>query len=155
MTDADFARAFERGEIENGAFGHPSHLRVAWVYLHECGSIDEATDRMAATLRQFAASAGKADKYHQTLTVFWVQAVALAGGTMDAATAAEVMRAHPWLLDKDLPLAFYSRDRLFSDAARRAQIAPDRQPLTIHAAACRATDSPGDAPDRPLPGRSA
>ena len=94
----DFRAMFERGEIENGAFGHPSHLRVAWVYLHECGSIDEATDRMAATLRQFAASAGKADKYHQTLTVFWVQALALAGGTMDAATAAEVMRAHPWLL---------------------------------------------------------
>ena len=150
MTDIEFARAFERGEMPNADFHHASHLRVAWVYLRECGSVAQATDRMAATLRRFAASIGKSDKYHHTLTAFWMSALAAAGSTMRDAAADEVLRAHPPLLDKDLPLAFYSRDRLFSAAARLSWVAPDRQPLTTNATALRPADPSSDAPNRPV-----
>ena len=57
MNDAELTRALERGEIDNEAFHHASHLRVAWVYLSESGSVDEAADKMRDTLRRFAASA--------------------------------------------------------------------------------------------------
>jgi hypothetical protein len=40
-----------------------------------------------------------------------------------------VLRAHPALADKELPLQYYSRERLFSDEARAAWVEPDRQPL--------------------------
>jgi hypothetical protein len=126
-ADIDLARALERGEIPNAGFPHLSHLRVAWVYLHESATVDEAAARIASTLRRFAASAGKSEKYHQTITVFWMRALAAARSAMSAATLDEVLRAHPRLLDKDL--AYYSTERLFSEAARRSWVDPDRQPL--------------------------
>jgi hypothetical protein len=41
----------------------------------------------------------------------------------------DVLRDHPVLADKDLPLTHYSRERLFSDEARGAWVAPDREPV--------------------------
>ncbi|HEY2906531.1 MAG TPA: hypothetical protein VGJ29_11580, partial [Vicinamibacterales bacterium] len=89
--DREFVRAFEAGRIGPADFHHASHLRLALAYLSETGSIDEATERMAAALRRFAAAAGHAEKYHHTLTVFWMQEMAQ-------------------LLDKDLPRRHYSRE---------------------------------------------
>ena len=105
-NDSAFARAFERGEIPPADFHHAAHLRLALAYLDECSSIEEATDRMAASIKRFAAAAGKADKYHHTVTVFWIRMLAR-------------------LLDKNLPLAYYTPERLWSDDARRAYVEPD------------------------------
>ena len=105
-SDAAFARAFERGEIPPEAFHHSAHLRLALAYLDECGSVEEATERMAESLQRFAAAAGKPGKYHHTITVFWLRMLAR-------------------LLDKDLPASYYSPERLWSDAARRGWIEPD------------------------------
>ena len=65
------ARALERCEVSNAGFRHASHLRVALVYLKESASVDDAIDRMAATLRRFAASVGHPEKYSQPTTEFW------------------------------------------------------------------------------------
>ena len=78
MTDAELTRALECCKIPNEGFPHVSHLRVAWVYLEESSSLEEASERMAATLRRFAAAVGKPEKYHQTITVFWIRALAAA-----------------------------------------------------------------------------
>ena len=110
---------------------------------------------MAEALQRFAASVGQRQKYHHTLTIFWVFTLAGLRAAMPDASADEVLRAHPRLLDKNLPLAFYSRDRLFSDPARLAWVTPDRQPLTPDAASFCPVHPSSDAPDRPLPGRSA
>ena len=80
MTDTELTRALERGQIANDKFHHLSHLHVAWVYLSESSSLEEAAARMSATLRRFAASAGKAEKYHETITFFWIRILAQFGG---------------------------------------------------------------------------
>ena len=41
----------------------------------------------------------------------------------------DVLREHPALADKDLPLQYYSRERLFSDEARAAWVEPDLRAL--------------------------
>jgi hypothetical protein len=110
MQLSELVHACETGEVLSTGFRHADHLHLALAYLRECGSVDEATDRMAATLRGLAAAAGHPEKYHHTLTVFWIRAVAA-------------------LLDKDLPLAHYSRERLFSDEARQVWLDPDLRPL--------------------------
>jgi len=120
MTDAELARALERGELPNEGFHHADHLRVALVYLNESPSVEAAVGRMASTLRRFAASVGKAEKYSQPVTEFWMYQMAAARAVLPFADAATLFRAYPRLLDKDL----------------------------IHAASTRATDSPRDAPDR-------
>lgn len=61
--------------------------------------------------------------YHETLTVFFVGAVAGLG----AGTFAEVVRSP--LVDRDAPLRYWSRERLFSVEARRQWVAPDLAPL--------------------------
>src|SRR6266700_7625077 len=78
MNDVELTRALERGEIANENFHHASHLHVAWVYLAESSSVDEAAAKMRATLRRFASSAGQLEKYHETITLFWVQLLASA-----------------------------------------------------------------------------
>jgi hypothetical protein len=72
MTDVELTRALERGEIANENFRHASHLHVAWVYLAESSSVQQAANKMRDTLRRFAAAAGKPQKYHETITLFWV-----------------------------------------------------------------------------------
>jgi hypothetical protein len=91
-------------------FNHAAHLRLALEYLADAGSLDDATDRIAAALRGKAAAAGHPEKYHHTVTVFWMRMLAR-------------------LLNKDLPLAYFSPDRLSSEVARASWIEPDLRPL--------------------------
>ena len=125
MTDTDFARAFERGDVPPSEFTHRSHIRLAWVYLQEGPSFDTAVRRVRDGIRQFAAAAGKADKYHETMTVGWMTVLAAARDRVGAVSFDELLRLAPELADKDLLLRHYTRDRLFSDAARDAWVPPD------------------------------
>jgi CDP-diacylglycerol--glycerol-3-phosphate 3-phosphatidyltransferase len=127
MTDVELTRALERGELPETGFHHADHLRVAWVYLQESPTVDAALGRMAATLRRFAASVGKAEKYSDAITAFWLYQLAAARAALPQADLAAVLRTYPRLLNKDL----------------------------IDAAPDRAADPPRDAPHRPLSGRPA
>ena len=80
-------------------------------------------------LKSGTASVGKPEKYHHTTTVFWMRLLAMARARTPAAAFDDVLLAHPRLLDKDLPLAYFSRERLSSDDARSSWLAPDLQPL--------------------------
>ena len=102
MTDAELTRALERGEVPNEGFHHVDHLRVALVYLNESPSVDAAVERMASTLRRFATSVGKAEKYSQAVTEFWMYQMAAARVAMPSADCHELVRAYPRLLDKNL-----------------------------------------------------
>jgi hypothetical protein len=150
MSDVEMTRALERGEVANENFRHASHLHVAWVYLSETTSVDQASARMRDTLRRFAASVGKPEKYHETITVFWVRLLALAR-EKSGETLEELVATNPQLLEKNFPLTYYSRERLFSDKARTMWLEPDLKPISVNAIASRSSSSPGNAPDRPLP----
>jgi hypothetical protein len=127
--DVELTRALERCEVPNGGFPHAAHLRVAWVYLAECASLDAATAKMAATLRAFAASVGQAEKYSEPTAVFWMLQVAAARAAMPGADLDTILRAYPRLLDKTL-------------------IRPDE---AAHVIAPGATDPSSDAPHRAVP----
>jgi len=100
--DVAMTRALERCEPPGGGFPHAAHLRVAWVYLNESASVDQALARMAGTLRRFAASVGQADKYSDAITAFWIYQLAAAHAVMPAASFDEAVRAYPRLLEKEL-----------------------------------------------------
>ena len=113
MTDVELTRALERGEIANEKFRHASHLHVAWVYLSESKSTDEAADKMRQTLRRFAASAGKLEKYHETITLFWVHLLSRAYAASRGGSLEDIVHANPQLLEKNFPLAYYSAGAAF------------------------------------------
>jgi hypothetical protein len=147
MTDVELTRALERGEIANEDFHHASHLHVAWVYLTESSSVLEAANKMRNTLRRFAAAAGKPEKYHETMTLFWVHLLSRA---RRAERLQDIVHANPQLLEKNFPLAYYSADRLFSDEARTSWVEPDLKTLSINAIATCSSSPPCDAPNRSL-----
>ena len=130
MNDVELIRALERGEIANESFHHLSHIHVAWVYLSESSSADEAAAKMRETLQKFAASVGKPEKYHETITVFWIQLLHHIRAANVGRSLEEIVEANPQLLEKDFPLEYYSPETLFSDRARGFWIEPDLKPLT-------------------------
>jgi hypothetical protein len=101
-SDAEIARMLERGEMPPAGFHHADHLRVALVYLNESATVVDALDRMAATLRHFAASVGQAQKYSQPTTEFWMYQLAAVRAVMPDASADALFAAYPRLLDKTL-----------------------------------------------------
>jgi hypothetical protein len=127
MTDEEFARAFERGEVAATAFGHDAHVRLAWVYLRESESFDAAVARIRDGIKRFAAAAGASQKYHETITILWMQLLDEARGRVGDCTFAELLERCPELADKDLPLRYYPRERLFSDEARERWVPPLRR----------------------------
>ena len=148
MTDVELTRALERGEIKD--FHHASHLHLAWVYLAESSSVQQAAKKMRHTLRRFAAAAGKPEKYHETITLFWVHLLSRAQAASRAERLEDVVHANPQLLEKNFPLAYYSQERLFSDEARTSWVEPDLKLLSIDAFATCSSSSSRDAPNRSL-----
>jgi hypothetical protein len=151
MTDVELTRALERSDIADEDFHHASHLHVAWVYLAESSSVGQAADKMRATLRRFATAAGRPEKYHETITLFWLHILSRAKAARCGGRLEEIINANPQLLEKNFPLAYYSAQRLFSNKARTSWVEPDLKPLSIDAIATCSSSPPRDAPDRPLP----
>jgi hypothetical protein len=150
MTDVELTRALERGEIRNEDVHHAAHLHIAWVYLAESSSVRQAADKMRDTLRRFGAAAGKPKKYHEIITLFWVQLLSLAYATGRGERLEDIVHANPQLLEKNFPLAYYSAERLFSHAARTSWVEPDLKPLSIDDFATCSSGPPRDAPNRSL-----
>jgi hypothetical protein len=122
MTDDEFLRAFFELKLPNSAFHHRDHVRLAWLAVRRHG--ERAGEQVVADgIRRFAAAHGHGDRYHDTITRFWVRLVAHAA--RHAPFGAEhdldaLLGAHPLLLDASAPLRHWSREALFSDEARRA-----------------------------------
>lgn len=124
--DATFLQALESCALPNGQFRHRDHLRAAWLYVNRDG-VPQAIEAMDKTIRHFAAHHGQHDKYHKTLTAAWVQLVAFHAACHPATTFDEFAAANPQLLDTQLPMRFYTKERLFSREARRQWVEPDRR----------------------------
>jgi len=129
MTAVELTRRLERGEIDNAAFHHASHLRVAWTYLCESDSVEQASEKMSATLSRFATAAGVPGKFHETITQFWMRLLAELRESDCANGFDELVKAHPRLLEKNLPLDYYSAEALWSDRARLSWVEPDLKPF--------------------------
>ena len=120
---------FERGDIDPQLFDHAAHVYVAWSYLRGL-PLAEAISRFTAALRRLTARFGAEQKYHETITWFFMILVAErrsgASGEDWSVFAAE----NPDLLgDAGRQLRrFYSPARLSSSVARQRFLLPDRSP---------------------------
>ena len=128
-SDDEFLRAFENLSFPADQFRHREHLRVAWLYL-KSSDATRATERMSAGIRRFADHHGATEKYHHTLTLFWMRLVAAAlVETPEGCAFEEFLADHPELRDKNLPAQYYSQDLLRTSAARGGWVEPDLRPL--------------------------
>lgn len=130
MTDTAFLAAFRDTSLPPSAFHHRDHVRMAWLYLRECGAA-AAPARFAADLQRFAAAKGVPGLYHATITGAYLSIIAerIAATPTDAwdvfADAhPDLLTWKPGVLDR-----YYSDARLMSPLARTQFLMPDRAPL--------------------------
>ena len=129
-SDMEFRTSFEAGGIPPSGFSHREHLRLAYVYLCESDT-DEALEKMRSALKRFLdANNVPAGKYHETLTLSWLQAVGhFMNLSQGAASFDGFLAADDRLLDTNIMLTHYRRETLFSEKARLDFVAPDLQPI--------------------------
>jgi len=123
-ADEQFLAAFTAGRIANQDFHHRDHLRLAWIQIRRLG-VDQASEAVTAAIRQFAARHGHGDRYHETMTRFWLRVVGMGITRHPTLPFNELLAAEPHLLDKNLPYRHWSRDRMGSDDARQQWVEPD------------------------------
>ena len=122
---------FLAGEIDPGAFGHRQHVEVAYLLLREHDFLDAAR-RLADGLQALAIGAGVPEKFHLTVTLAFLSAIAerIAEDvdTGDGADACfeEFWCDHPELHDDRLLRVAYSPGRLAQESARTHFVLPDR-----------------------------
>ena len=120
---------FEECTIAREKWKHPEHLVVALYYVSKF-DLAIATKRMRRGILRllehgFGVDLEKEMPYHETLTIFWMNAVHAFWLDHKHLPFAEIANDIAESLDKDHPLKFYTRELLFSDEARKRFIEPD------------------------------
>ena len=121
-------RGFENGTISREDWKHAEHLTVALYYLshHDYETAyTKMHDGIFNLLKAFEVDLSKEMPYHETLTVFWLKTVDDFRKEKTDSSSIEICNELTAKFDKDYPLKFYSRERLFSEEARKNFIAPD------------------------------
>ena len=126
---ASLVSAFDDCSLPRPEWTHAAHLTVALWYLlrHDAG---EATNLIRAGILRYNAAHGIAATptggYHETLTLFWIRCVRqyLAAHTQDTPLLA-LANGLVARYDKNTPLKYYTRERLFSPVARAGWVEPD------------------------------
>ena len=127
-ADLQLREQFEARTLANGAFRHREHVRLTWIYLtSQPPEVGAAS--LGHSLLALATSHGRPDPIHYTLTVAWIRIIEGARRAHPDLPFDALVDAVPSLLDKDAPLAYYTRDCLYSDTAKQSWIEPDVQPL--------------------------
>lgn len=119
------------GSFPPDEFSHAEHIRLAWYYLTEW-PLPEAMDRFERDFRGYVARIGAQAKYHHTITRGLLELLATHLDDPALRRDWDAFRedARP-AFDNALALLkrYWSEDTLFSDAARRGWVDPDRAPL--------------------------
>lgn len=107
-------------------FGHRQHVHLTWLAVRRCG-MPEAIELISSGIQRTARYAGAPQKYHETVSRVWVEAVAFhveetGGDDFDAFVA-----HHPALLDKRLLTRWYEPSTLAG--AKQTWAEPDRAPF--------------------------
>lgn len=126
LDDDALWRSFHETTLPAALWTHAAHLRIAWLHLARY-DLDEAHLRMRIGIIRLNAAHGLVETpqrgYHETLTRVWLILVRAARALATGADSTTVL-AQPGL-DRAAPLAYYTRDRLFSVEARARFVAPD------------------------------
>jgi hypothetical protein len=133
LADDDFIARFEDCTLPNTAFQHRDHVRLAWLYVKR-GPLLAALTRFSDGLKRFARANGHPGLYHETITWAYLFLVhqRIAAGPADevwegfSARNPDLLTWRPSILG-----AYYWKETLASDLARRIFLLPDRRDATL------------------------
>jgi tetratricopeptide (TPR) repeat protein len=129
MAETKLLALFERCELPRRMWNHRAHVTVAYLYLRQY-PLPVAIAKMRAGIQAYNAVAGQGVGYHETVTRTWLHLIHTTMHNHGASDSARnFFNRHTYLLDKTLPLLFYSDQRIMSGTARAGFIEPDLMPL--------------------------
>src|SRR6266702_7808798 len=99
MDDSEFLGLFHDDDLPRQEFRHKGHLRLAWLVLSRHRK-DESEQIVAREIPRFAVAYGASNRYHDTLTRFWVRLVGHAiENAPEARSIDDLLARFPFLLD--------------------------------------------------------
>lgn len=121
---------FEALDVVPAEFDHEAHIYVAWSYLQRFDLLT-SIDRYRSVLRRLTQKFGVPDKYHETITWFYLIDVAERAKNSAASDWSSFKQRNPELFVRNPAIIrrFYSETRLMSDEARRTFVLPDLSPV--------------------------
>lgn len=116
---------FEAGDIEAENFDHEAHVYMGWLYV-QAFDLADAVARFDSALRRLTARLGVPGKYHATIT--WLFLVLINERARPHENWGEFQSRNEALFrdTKSTLQRYYSDTLLFSDAARRHFVLPDK-----------------------------
>ena len=127
-NDLEFLAALEECRLPPQEFTHRQHVRAAFLYLERL-PFGAAIDAMSATLRRYVSALGKADRYHETVTVAFMALVNAHRDPGIAETWEGFAAANPELFAPGLLSRYYSAETL-GDARSRSRFMLERRAAT-------------------------
>jgi hypothetical protein len=133
MGDEELLADFENCTLACDAWTHRAHVRVGYLYVSR-HDFPTALQRMRSGLLALNAIRGTPDSldrgYHETITIAFLRLIhAVIDQHGPFRSSQEFCESRPELLDRNLLLQFYSRDRLKSADAKARFLEPDLAPL--------------------------
>lgn len=132
MDDDELWQLFQASALSAAQWTHEAHIRTAFLFARRF-SLDEAHMRMRVGIIRLNARHGlneTSDRgYFETMTRVWLILVADATVRSAASLSHELLERCPELMDRSLPLRYYSKDALSRVRARAIFVAPDLAPL--------------------------
>ena len=125
----ELGRTLLAGYMRDGSFGHRQHLHMTWSYIRRVGMPD-AGDHVVRFIKHVAAHHGGGELYNETMTRFFVYAMAWAMTSAANSDDFEKLLAdNPHLTDKHLAERHWSGELLRSPAAKAEWVEPDLKPI--------------------------
>lgn len=128
MNDNELVRKFEDCTLPAADFNHRNHVRLVWIYLREAEPLD-ALALFSRNLKKFAASLGKANLYHETITFAYFfliherirQSETPQTWESFAAANPDLLTGQSGILSK-----YYRKETIGSDFAKKVFVLPDK-----------------------------
>ncbi len=124
-TDDQLITAFENCSVDPEQFDHAMHVRVAWIYLNQF-DLAQAIAKYTAGLRKLTAHLGVPEKYHETITWFYIILINERRGGGHSNDWNEFCESNPDLLCYRPPvfIHYYPEEVIDSALARQQFILP-------------------------------
>lgn len=128
MTDKELVESFERLTLPPELFSHREHVRLAWSYLRDHPPLT-ALEKFCEGLKRFAASLGRADRYHETISWAYLLLIHERMARTETAVSWETFaEANGDLLnwESNILKSYYREETLQSELAKRIFLFPDK-----------------------------
>lgn len=143
MNISQLIKQFEAQSIVASDFNHRNHLRVAWFYINHY-SINIAREKIHQGLIELTKALGAEDKYHRTLTDFFIDYLLQVKWYLNSESWDEVEARCGFLMTeaKSLLNIYYSPEVIDSQRAREDFVKPDKLALDRATLKLQAADYP-------------